>query len=467
MMVMHSHDRDSDSEPSPACGRGSLQEPSPSGRGQGEGCASNSLSTPVHFGDDPHPNPLPEGEGTTAVHRRRFLGLVAGGAGIAAFGLPRAVFAAAPTERRFVVVLLRGALDGLAAVPPLGEQRYGELRGSLALPAVGEPDGCLKLDGIFALNPALAAIHPYYQAGELLFVHAAGNGYRTRSHFDAQDLMESGLAAKTGQSDGWLNRALAGLHPAAGDRRLGIAVGGAVSLLLRGKVAVASWEPPGLQQAAPEFIELLGRLYAQDTLFGPALADGLRAQNMSSEVLGDGMAKGPQGYGPKSFRPLAEAAGKLLAASDGPRIAALEMGGWDTHVGQGSVAGRLAQNLAGFGDGLAALAEALGPAWRQTVVVAVTEFGRTVAVNGSGGTDHGTASVAFVMGGAVRGGKIRGDWPGLDRLEENRDLRVATDARAVLKGVLRDHLGVDAATLDRTVFPDAPGLKPMDGLLRV
>jgi uncharacterized protein (DUF1501 family) len=142
------------------------------------------------------------------------------------------------------------------------------------------------------------------------------------------------------------------------------------------------------------------------------------------------------------------------------------MGGWDTHVGQGSVAGRLAQNLAGLGEGLQALAEALGPAWQQTVVVAVTEFGRTVAVNGSGGTDHGTASVAMVLGGAVRGGRLRGDWPGLDRLEENRDLRAATDARSVLKGLLRDHLGIDAATLDRKVFPDAPRLKPMDGLVR-
>jgi uncharacterized protein (DUF1501 family) len=411
----------------------------------------------------PSPSGRGPGEGTT---RRRVLALLGASGAAALAGLPRGVFAAAATERRLVVVLLRGALDGLAAVPPLGERRYAELRGSLALPAIGEPGGCLALDGIFALNPALAAIHPYYAAGELLFVPASGNGYRTRSHFDAQDLMESGLAAKTGQSDGWLNRALASLRPAIGDSRLGIAIGGAVPLLLRGTVAVASWEPPGLAQGAPEFIESLSRLYASDPLLGPALADGLRAQAMSSAVLGDDMARGPQGYGPKSFRPLAEAAGKLLAAPDGPRIAALEMGGWDTHVGQGSVAGRLAQNLSGLADGLSALATALGPAWRQTVVIAVTEFGRTVAINGSGGTDHGTASVALVMGGAVRGGTLRGDWPGLDRLEDERDLRAATDARAVIKGVLRDHLGLDAVTLSRTVFPDAPGLKPMDGLVR-
>ena len=398
--------------------------------------------------------------------RRSFLTQAAATTALAACGMPRAVLAAVPTERRFAVVLLRGALDGLAAVPPLGERRYHELRGSLALPAPGGSDGCLPLDGFFALNPAVAPIHPYWQAGELLLLQASGNGYHTRSHFDAQDLMESGLDAKTGQSDGWLNRALATLKPVAAERRLGLAVGGAVPLILRGKVPVASWEPPGLAAAMPDFVETLSRIYAGDKLLGPALADGLRAQSLSAEVLGGDMSRGAGGYGPRGFKPLAEAAGKLLAAPDGPRVATLEMGGWDTHFNQGGTSGRLAQNLAGLADGLQALATALGPVWKETVIVAVTEFGRTVAVNGTGGTDHGTASVAFVIGGAVRGGKMRGDWPGLERLEENRDLRVTTDTRAVLKGVLRDHLGIEAAALDHKIFPDAPALKPMDGLVR-
>jgi uncharacterized protein (DUF1501 family) len=410
---------------------------------------------------DPH-----AGEGTAlrqSTNRRRFL-IGAAATGALTLGLPRAVLASAPTERRFVVVLLRGAMDGLAAVPPLGDRRYAERRGSLALAAPGEPDGCLKLDGFFALNAALAPIHPFYAAGELLIVPASGNGYRTRSHFDAQDMMESGLAKKAGESDGWLNRALIPLQ--AGDRRLAIAIGGAVPLLLRGKAPVATWEPPGMHNAAPEFIAALGQLYAGDPLLGPALKDGLRAQNFSAEVLGDDMGKGGRGFGPRAFKPLAEAAGKLLAAPDGPRIAALEMGGWDTHVNQGTTAGRLAPNLAGLADGLQGLSQSLGPAWKETVVVAVTEFGRTVAVNGNNGTDHGTASTILVLGGAVRGGKIRGDWPGLDRLEDDRDLRVATDSRAVLKGVLHDHLGLDLATLDRKVFPDAGGVKPVDGLVR-
>jgi uncharacterized protein (DUF1501 family) len=234
---------------------------------------------------------------------------------------------------------------------------------------------------------------------------------------------------------------------------------------LRGPVPVAAWEPAGLHEATPEFIAAVAALYQRDPLLGPALADGLKAQSFSQAVLGDEMPRKPGGYGPNGFAPLAEAAGRLLAA-DGPRIAALDMGGWDTHVNQGAETGRLAQNLGGLAAGLDALAKALGPVWRDTVVLAVTEFGRTVAANGNNGTDHGTASALLIMGGAVKGGRVAGDWPGLDRLEDNRDLRVATDTRAVIKGILRDHLGLDAAGLERKVFPDAPGLRPMDGLIR-
>jgi uncharacterized protein (DUF1501 family) len=398
--------------------------------------------------------------------RRDVLRLIGASAGAFALpGLPGAVFAAAPGERRFIVVLLRGALDGLAAVPPLGDPRYRVLRGALALKPPGEAGGCLALDGMFALHPALAPIHPYWQKRELLFVHAAGNGYRTRSHFDAQDLMESGFAAKEHISDGWLNRALALMRD--GDRRVGLAVGGAVPLILRGTVPVASWEPAGgLRDATPEFLSALAPLYAKDALLGPALADGLRAQTFSQAVLGRNAEPDARGFGPKSFAPLAEAAARLVAAPDGPRIAVLEMGGWDTHVNEGAETGRLAQNLEGLAAGLDALAKAMGPAWDETVLVAVTEFGRTVAVNGNNGTDHGTASVLLVMGGRLAGGRVAGDWPGLTQLEDNRDLRVATDSRRVMKALLRDHLGLDPARLDGTVFPNTVTLRPMDGLLR-
>ena len=398
------------------------------------------------------------------IARRDALRLLAGGGAIGVLGLPGAVFAAAPGERRLVVVLLRGALDGLAAVAPLGDLSYAARRGTLALKPPGEPDSALPLDQHFALHPALAPLHPYWEKGELLFVHAAGNGYHTRSHFDAQDLMESGLSVKTGLSDGWLNRALSAMRQ--GDRRLGLAVGGAVPLILRGAVPVASWEPAGLRDASPDFIAALAQLYKPDPLLGPALADGLKAQSFSETVLGDDMPKNKGGFGPKGFAVLAAAAGKLIAATDGPRIAVLEMGGWDTHVNQGAESGRLAQNLEGYAAGLDALAQSLGPAWRQTVLVAVTEFGRTVAVNGNNGTDHGTASVLTVMGGAIKGGRVAGDWPGFDQLEDNRDLRVATDSRRVMKAILRDHLGLDAALLDRKVFPDTASLRPVDGLVR-
>ena len=399
--------------------------------------------------------------------RRQFLGLVAGGAGVFTLAsLPGAVFAAVPGDRRFVVVLLRGALDGMAAVAPIGDPLYQEKRGAIALKPPGGPGGAIALDRFFALHPALGAIEPYYRNGELLFVHAAGNGYHTRSHFDAQDLMETGLTVKQGESDGWLNRAIVLLQ--GGDKaRLGLAVGGAVPLILRGKAQVASWEPQGIGAIDGDLMATLGPIYARDPLLGPALAEGIKAQAFSISVLGDNtMTKGGVGFGPKAFAALAEAVGKLIAAPRGPRVAALDMGGWDTHVNQGAETGRLAQNLEGFAAGLDALAKAMGSAWRETVVVAVTEFGRTVAVNGNNGTDHGTASVLFVMGGAVKGGRVAGDWPGLAQLQDNRDLRMTTDTRAVMKAALRDHFGLARAALDTKVFPDTIEIKPFDGLLR-
>jgi uncharacterized protein (DUF1501 family) len=391
--------------------------------------------------------------------------LAAGAAGfVLSSGLHRAAFAAAPTDQRLIVVLLRGAQDGLATLPPYGDPRYAERRTKLALKPPGEQGGVVALDKVFGLHPALAPIAPYYRDGTLAVIPATGNGYSTRSHFDAQDLMESGLAVKNRESDGWLNRALALLQK--GNRRMGLAVGGAVPLVLRGKVEVASFQPEKIASASPDFMAALAGLYRHDKLFGPALDAGLASQNFSDKVLGDDAMDAQGGYGPNGFRPLAEVTGKLLAVDDGPRIASLDMLGWDTHVNQGADTGRLAQNFAGFADGLDAMAKALGPAWQRSVVVTVTEFGRTVAVNGNDGTDHGTGAAMLVMGGAVKGGRVVGDWPGLDRLQDDRDLRVATDSRSVLKGILRDHLGLDAAALRTRVFPNTAALRPTAGLIR-
>jgi len=302
-------------------------------------------------------------------------------------------------------------------------------------------------------------------------VPATSGGYHTRSHFDAQDLLETGFTERHGEAAGWLNRALFELQPKGSTRRLGLALGPTVPLMLRGAIPVASWEAPNMKPAAPGLLAVMTKLYARDPLFGPALADGIKAQNLSDEVLGaDGMmpgGSGPGGAGLGAFRVMAEAAGGLLAAKDGPRVAVMDIGGWDTHVGQGTVKGRLGNNLAGFAAGLAQLRTSLGDAWKKTVIVCVTEFGRTVAPNGTNGTDHGTASVTLIMGGAVHGGRIAGDWPGLEMLLENRDLRPATDQRAVLKGVLHDHLGLGTDRLDAAVFPGSGGVKPMTGLVRV
>ncbi len=402
---------------------------------------------------------------SSTLSRRGLLGLMA-----VSLAMPRLAFAAAPTDNRLVVVILRGAMDGLAAVPPYGEKRYAERRAGLALPMPGEADGILPLAQGFGLHPSLVALQPLWAANELLVVPATSGGYHTRSHFDAQDLLETGSTTRSGTLAGWLNRALAELQPQAGSRRLGLAMGAAVPLTLRGAVPVASWEPPDMKAAGPTLLAAMTKLYQTDALFGPALADGIKAQNLSDEVLGeigpDGKPAKSLGFGPGAFQAMADAAGGLLAAPDGPRIAVMEMGGWDTHSGQGTVKGRLAGNLAGFGEGIAHLKRSLGDAWGKTVVVCVTEFGRTVAPNGTGGTDHGTASVTLVLGGAVRGGRIAGDWTGLDQLEENRDLRAATDIRAVLKGVLRDHLGLAPAKLDSAVFPESGAVRAMPNLVK-
>jgi uncharacterized protein (DUF1501 family) len=278
-------------------------------------------------------------------------------------------------------------------------------------------------------------------------------------------MLETGLTVHQGAASGWLNRALAALQPQSA-RRLGLSMGPEVMLTMRGTVPVGTWEPPNIHTASSSLLASVTRLYEKDPLFGPALADGIKAKAMSDAVLGPDDSKMTGGKGGGQFKLMTEAAGGLLAASDGPRVAVLDIGGWDTHVGQGTVKGRLAGTLNQFQGGLQALKASLGDTWRKTVVVCVTEFGRTVAPNGTGGTDHGTASVTLVLGGAVKGGRIVGDWVGLDHLEEDRDLRVATDIRAVLKGVLRDHLGVESAKLDNSVFPNSAGVKPLGGLVR-
>lgn len=387
--------------------------------------------------------------------------------------LPRLALAAPATgEARFVLVILRGGMDGLGAVPAIGDPAYAAARGELAI----DPAAALRLTGDFALSPALGGWDGPYKSGELAIVHAVASAYRERSHFDAQDLLEGGAAVPHGSDSGWLNRTLAALPQSEGsDRRLGLALGTSIPLVLRGKQPVASWEPDRSPDSPPELIATLAKLYEGDALLGPALRDGFRINARNAALLGDA-AMNDVPRGDQAFAKLARLGGKLLAAPDGARIAVLEIGGWDTHAGQvGGAArggdlptGRLARALAQLAEGILALKSGLGDAWRDTVVVMATEFGRTVAANGTGGTDHGTASAMFLAGGRVKGGRVIADWPGLAKaaLQDGRDLRPTLDQRAVFKAVLAQHLNLPDAVLNSRVFPDSAAVKPMAGLLR-
>ncbi|TWB59633.1 DUF1501 domain-containing protein [Nitrospirillum viridazoti] len=393
-------------------------------------------------------------------------GLLAGLGGAAALSLlPQVSFARTVGEQRFILIVLRGGMDGLAAVAPYADRDYAALRGRLALPGPNAQGGVLDLDGFFGLNPALADIHPWYKEGQLLVAHAVATPYRDRSHFDAQDLLENGTVTPHGVASGWLNRALAQLGGDTGGRRLGLAVGQGVPLVLRGAAPIASWSPSPLKEADGDFLDRVVALYANDPLLANALKAGLDSASMADHALNtdaDGAMDGAMMDGaprPKAVRldpaQLGTATGRLLADTNGPRIAVMDLQGWDTHAQQGTTAGRLAGALGNLSKVLVALRASLGPAWRQTVVAVVTEFGRTARPNGTGGTDHGTATAALLAGGAVQGGRVLADWPGLanDRLYQGRDLAPTQDLRAVMKGILRDHLGLDTGALDKAVFP--------------
>ncbi len=398
------------------------------------------------------------------LSRRRMLHGLAGAMAATAALRPGLSLASLPGDKRLVVVILRGGVDGLAAVPPHGDPAYRRAHDKLALAGPGGKDGLLDLDGHFGLHPSLKVLHEMYRDGDLLAVHAAAVPYRARSHVDGQDVLETGTARPGGARDGWLNRALRVLDPAR-EPGLGLALGESVPLILRGPARVASWSPNVLPLPEPALLEEIAHLWRHDALLGPALAEGLRLQDPDKAAMTHG--RGLRGlYGPRGIVTYAEKAGRMLAEPDGPRIAVLEMGGWDTHANQGLTAGRLANHLSAFGDGMGELKAALGGQWAQTAVLAVSEFGRTAAPNGTGGTDHGVAGAALLLGGAVAGGRVRADWPGLaaGQLYEGRDLRPTTDLRALFKAALRDHLGVDPTALETEVFPESRAIRSLEGL---
>lgn len=397
------------------------------------------------------------------LSRRMFLG--AAGSVVAWAQMP-GIARAAGRDPRFVVVILRGALDGLAAVPPVGDPAYAALRGEMAVGATGR-ERVLPLDGFFGLNDAMPEFHRMYAEGDALVVHASATAYRERSHFDGQDVLENGAAGPRATRTGWLNRAVEAL-PTEGRiaPATGLAVSATVPLILRGAAPVVTWTPPNFRPAGADTVARIMEIYRhQDpelaAVFGAGV--GIDALTMGEDAMGGAAGGGTAG----AFAEIAEGAARLLIDPEGPRIAAISYNGWDTHANEGAETGRLADLLASLDGALAAFARTASPVWDDTVVVVVTEFGRTARGNGSDGTDHGTGTVAFVLGGAVAGGRVLADWPGLaePQLLEARDLYPTTDLRAVLKGLLRDHLGLSETVLADRIFPDSIGIRPMDGLL--
>lgn len=388
--------------------------------------------------------------------RRRMLAAALGAGALSP--LTSLSFAGEPgSERRFVFVILRGGLDGLSAVPAIGDPEFAGARGALA--QFG--DAPLALDRTFALHPHLGALHAMYGRGELAVVHAVGLPYRDRSHFDAQQVLESGGVRPYELSTGWLGRALA--HSSA--KRL--ALNTAVPLVLRGPGVVDTWAPSVLPDPGADLVARLARMYANDPALATALerAKALHLDGAMPSAMADAKGMGGARAGGGNFTLLATRAAEFLSAPNGPQAAVLELSGWDTHANQANPNGPLATYLRQLDMGLAALRDGLLPSgrWSRTVVVVATEFGREVAINGTLGTDHGTGAAAFVLGGAVQGGRVIADWPGLAKRERNegRDLKITTDLRGVLKSVLSDHLQVATATLDNEVFPGSAALKPV------
>lgn len=380
------------------------------------------------------------------LDRRAFV--ATSGLGALALGFaPRFAFASAPTAKRFVFIIQRGAADGLGTIAPTGDPAFAGLRGVFAEDfATGA-----KLDPMFTLHPQLPAVADLFQQRQALFAHAIASPYRDRSHFDGQNILETGAAGAYQVTDGWLNRLLGQLPD---DAAKAIALSATVPLALRGPHEVTSYAPSNLPQASDDLLQRVGMMYD-----GDAQLHGLWNEAISTRALA---ADAPADSG-RNGAAAGTLAAKLLLPAGGARIAMIETGGWDTHAGQRA---RLGNQLKGLDAMIAALKVGLGPVWGQTMVLVATEFGRTAAVNGTGGTDHGTASCAMLLGGSVRGGRILSDWPGLApaALYEGRDLKPTMQLDSFIAGAVAAHFGVDPGKLMPVLFPGISG-RPVEGLI--
>jgi len=380
------------------------------------------------------------------INRRDFLKLLSASAGLA-FASPYISFASANTDRRFIFIIQRGAADGLNTVIPYADPAYAKLRGALAI----DVSQATKLDDMFALHPSLAEIAKLYANKQALFVHAIASPYRSRSHFDAQNVLETGGTSAYQMKDGWMNRLLT-LLPSSQNEAIAFAA--TVPMALRGKIEVASYAPSALPQASDDLLMRVEQLYAEDPQLHSLWTAAMEANNMADGVV----AK----QDPVSFGRLAAS---FLAKADGPRIAMIETGGWDTHTGQ---EGRLTRQLKSLDTMVAAIRDGLGAAWQKTTIVVATEFGRTATTNGTGGTDHGTGSAAMILGGDVNGGRVVTDWPGLStsNLYEGRDLEPTTNLNTLIASITGAGFNIDPARISRTLFPETNTSKAIEGLLR-
>lgn len=408
---------------------------------------------------------------TPSLSRRALLG--SAGALFAWAYMPKFAFAAGNRDARFITIVLRGALDGLSAVAPFGDTDYASLHGSLALALEGKAPA-IPLDGFFLLNPAMPNFARLYKKSQALVIHAVATPYRERSHFDGQDVLESGQPGPGVNATGWLNRFVEGLP--AGDavsKRGCLGVGAVAPLIARGRAPIMGWAPPIIPRAGDDTAMRVLDLYAaRDPALALALHQGLDTDKIAIKTASPepGMARPPGGANPdnpQGMVRIAEGAARIMSVEDGPRIAALALDGWDTHAREGGATGRLAALLGGLDAVFAVLEQNLQPYWKDTAILVVTEFGRTVRINGTEGTDHGTGTVAFLVGGAVSGGRVIADWPGLKpaQLYQGRDLNPTADLRGVVKGVLADLYGASPTMLSDRVFPESARVAPMRGLI--
>jgi len=386
------------------------------------------------------------------MDRRSFMRQMCLG-GIATFALPGVTFAQVKQDGRFVFVLLRGGFDGLAAVVPFGDDAYARLRSGFAF----EESELFALNELFGLAPGLSPLRDLWQANELVTLHAMAIPYRTRSHFDGQAILETGIDRPIGSSDGWLNRLLQVMS----GKRSGIAIAAGMPRSLTGSYEVQTWSPTQLGVVDDAYLQRLGALYRTDK----ALYGRFEAAVQQQDTVGEEpMARGNARRG--GVASIMQAAARILRQDDGPNIAAMEFSGWDTHANQGLAGGALDRLLGQLAEGLMTFRTDMGPAWSNTTVVVMTEFGRTARANGTRGTDHGTAGAGFLIGPKVKKSAAFADWPGLDDrlLFEGRDLKPTLDVRAVLKAAIAGTFDLSRPQLDR-VFPDAPEVRPLYDLL--